>query len=121
MVKVLNETVYEIAALDKFNWRPFVPSLEDATKIEMLIKYLNDKTIHNPMFFTEVSKEDLKEFESKNTKCWMKMVELRNSALCLVCSGRYNVFVFRNKANINEHSCNIILDECWEVIETANR
>ena len=53
-------------------------------------------------------------FRKDTETCWNYIANLRASSVCSTCSGRSREFFFRNKALMNQKTCQNVLDVCYK-------
>ena len=109
-------TVFEaIGALESFDWKAsgLVP-LTLYPRLEEMITEVNRVWLKRPAFTGYTSDSIIQDAQDANLKCWKSMMKLRRSSLCSICSGNSSRFFFSNKANLDQSSCNILFDNCWE-------
>ena len=121
-VERFNSTIYELAALSDIDWKssPLVSQNKTfKTQLAALLQEVNKKTIYKDFF--DFRRSDITEFRESNIKCWDKMIQLRNSALCSTCSGRSEVFFSKLKANMQQNQCRSIIQDCWITFKYASK
>ena len=117
----LNQTLFTMSTLKYFDWSPLIKTEFTAKKIRKFIKVLNGKFLNNSIFYTYNEPNMVEKFASANKKCWDRMVQLRNAAVCSTCSGRSRVFFMKQKANMDQATCSSIMNDCYISFKMANR
>lgn len=120
-LKAVNTTLFEMAALKKYDWKPLVKDARERSELETLIENLYSKTTTRSIFFSFSSPGIHKTFADKNKICWDKMTKLRQSAVCSICSGRSEQFFQKDKANMEQEVCNTLIDDCWDFFRIVDR
>jgi len=120
-VNQLNASVFEIAALQAFDWQPLVSNARLRKKIQKLVTTANDKYIFYEIFFSFKAKNITEKYAASNEKCWNKMIQMRSSSLCSSCSGRANLFFSKNRANIYHRTCSYVIKDCWFSFKVASQ
>jgi hypothetical protein len=120
-LKSLQDTFFEIAALKFYKWRPLVTDRADKASLSLFLNTLLDRTLKKSVFYSFNEKGVYDFFVHKNKVCWDKMVTLRQSAVCSICSGRSNVFFTESRANIDQEVCYSIIDRCWNFLRMSDR
>ena len=111
----LNFTLQRIAALEEFNWKAtgLVTAVIEPLFLDLL-RRLNTEVIKRPIFSGLGVQDPGNVFASSNIKCWNKMANVRNSALCSTCSARSGAFFWENKANLDQKTCDLVFSDCWQ-------
>lgn len=114
----LNSTLYQIGALANFNWKatglvspPLVP------RVDEFISKLNNMWLKRPAFFGYGIEHVDTVFSAANSRCWNKLANLRSSALCSTCSDSSQSFFFDSKANMDQQSCDLVFNDCWQAFK----
>lgn len=118
-IKDFKQVLLQIAALDDFNWRGLVKNSTEADHLDKFIKKIKSLYLARPFFYAYEHKIWEEKLES-NDKCWNKMSQLRNSALCSTCSGSSQAFFFNHLANIPMETCKLVMDDCLESFKFLN-
>lgn len=101
-IKILVEEVLKKATGGSFNsHRRKRSSKED----DQMLKDISEDFLSHDL---------LTHFNESSTFCWSKLMELRGSSLCSVCSGRASRFIYKDKALINIEDCKVVVDLCEE-------
>ena len=117
----LNFTAQRLAALQEFNWKGtgLVNATMEPKLVEIITKF-NLDVIKRPIFTGMGIQDIANEFGPANLKCWSKMADLRNAALCSICSGKSAAFFWEKKANMDQATCDLVFGECWQSFKALN-
>ena len=55
-----------------------------------------------------------RKFKHVQTKCAIEMNSLRSSSICTTCSGRSELFFFKGKILIDQPTCHLFVDKCYD-------
>ena len=58
-------------------------------------------------------------FKDNMNKCWLRMITIRSSSVCSICSGRNRQFFNENKVLVDEETCSSAMTHCVDYFEDS--
>lgn len=115
-----NLSMQHIAALAYFNWTGLVNDTSTAKNLRNLIRDSQNHWLSSPRLYGWKYPNVVEMFANATKKCWKKMVNLKIASLCSTCAGDSEKYFFKEKANIADSACSVLIEDCWQSFKLLN-
>ena len=121
LVAQLNATLYDLALLQELPWMSFIADSPQTRAVGDFLGLLRKEVLNQEIFFNPVENNPAELYEQLSTQCWNKMIQVRNAALCSICSGSSSSYFSESRANIDQQACDNVIGDCFRFFKRTNR